>query len=367
MEPTWDEFHFIGKHALQSRRPTMVVNPGDVSDAILAGSATMATAIVAYANRRFLECFLDGSKGEALTRLAEDRGVTREPGAPSVGIVTLSRPNATAGAGVLSAGFQLGTGPVSGLLPIGGSGEPAPFVIITIDEDVSFGALELTKTVFCTARLPGRSGNVAIGFVNRLIDTPFDSTITVSNTQRFAGGVEQESDEDLRDRVRGFFLTQARGTIEALKVGSREVDGVDRVSVVVDESGVITVYVADAQGNSNDALVAAVAAELEFWRAAGDVVYVTGGVIVLVSIDLTLYVRTGTDIAALLSPVRQAVISAIGRLNPGEELDRGIIEFAARSVDKERITKVVVNAPLAVVVPTANQLLRTNTGMVNFS
>ena len=260
MEQTWDEFYEVEKAALQSRRPSLVVNVGDVTDAVIAGAATMATAIVAFANRRFLECFLDGARGEALTNLAEDRGVTREPGAQSVGVVTFTRPNATAGAGVIPAGFQIGTGPVSGFFPVGGDGQPAPFQVFTLDADLSFGALELTKTANCTARLPGRGGNVDVGFVNRPLGTLFDTTIALSNTQRFAGGVEPESDEDLRDRVRGFFLTQARGTIEALKFGARQVDGVDRVSVVVDESGVITVYVADAQGNSNAALVAAVAA-----------------------------------------------------------------------------------------------------------
>lgn len=364
-EPTWDDLYVLGKAALQSRRPTLAVREGDVSDAILAATATVGTVILARTNRQFLDNFLDGAAGEALTSRAEDRGVTRNAGSRAVGSVTFSRPTAGAGAGVIPSGFRLGTTEGSTLAPLQPT-VPRPFTILTTDDDTTFGPSDLTKTMTCTALLVGRAGNAEPGAVSRLLEEAFDPSIVVTNPLQFAGGSETESDPDLRDHVRGFFLTQARGTIDALDFGARQVPGVTRVTVSADGSGVVIVYVADADGNSNPTLVAAVARELEHWRAAGDVVFVTGGVITLVAIDLSLTVRSGTDVNALIGPVRQSVIAALGRLNPGEELDRGYIEFHARSVDKERIAKVGVLAPLANIVPGPTELLRTNDGLVNF-
>lgn len=362
-EPTWQEVYDIGLATLQTVRPTLKVEPGDATDAILAGCATMAMAVVAFANRRARACFLDGAKGDDLTALAEDRGVTRDPGASALGTVTLSRPTTAAGAGVFAAGSRLASTP----------DDAGNFATFTTDEDVSFGAGDLTKTgVKATAVLAGKTGNVDAGALNRILGGPvggviFDASITVTNSQQFVGGVEQESDEDLRDRVRGFFLTQARGTIDAIEFGAREVSGVDRVTVTVDDSGVVTVYVADAAGNSNDAMVAAVTAELEFWRDAADVIYVTGGVIFLQPIDLTVTVRSGTDVNSMLGRIRQSVVSGIGRLNPNETLHRDLIQTLARDVDREKITTVRVNNPLADVQPAANELIRTNDGLVTFS
>jgi uncharacterized phage protein gp47/JayE len=357
MAESWQDFYDLGKATLQTRRPKLVVEEGDVSDAILAGASSMATALVAYANRKFRATFLDGAEEEDLTERARDRGVERDTGAKSIGRITLTRPTASLGAGTILAGKRVSTE----------SDETGASVSFTLDNDVVFGGAELVKTdVAATCSVVGKTGNVAENTVVRFIDDIFDPTIIPSNPTRFAGGVEQESDEELRDRVRGFFLTQARGTIDALDFGARQVPGVDRVSITVDDSGVVTVYVADAQGNSNAALVEAVRVELENWRDAADVIYVTGGVIVNQAVSISITVRTGVDINAMLTTIRDAIISRVGRLNPGETLYRDMISGAIRDVDRDAIQGVDVLVPAANVAPTANQLIRTNAGIITF-
>lgn len=356
--PSWQDYYDLGKATLQTSRPRAQVLEGDVYDAILSGAASMATSLDAYSNRRFRATFLDGAEGEDLTERARDRGVERVLGTQAIGTVTLTRASAAAGAGTIDAGTRVAT-----------DADPATgeFQTYTLDEDAVFGALDLTLTdVAATCEVVGVRGNVEEETVVRILDNIFDPTITVSNPGRFAGGEEIESDEDLRDRVRGFFLTQARGTIDALIFGAKEA-GATRVSIVVDGSGVVTVYVSDSEGNSSDALVAAVTEELEHWRDAADVVYVTGGVVVPVTITLSLTVRTGVSIPAILTRVRQAVISRVGRLNPGETLYRDMISAAVRDVDREGILGVDIVAPAANVTPDSNEVLRTSDGLVNFS
>lgn len=356
MAEAWQDFYDLGKATLQTRRPKLVVEEGDVSDAIIAGAASMATALIAYANRKFRATFLDGAEESDLTDRARDRGVERDTGSESIGTLTLTRVSAGLGAGTITAGSRVATEP----------DETGSFQSFTLDTDAVFGALDLTKTVQATCSVIGKVGNVAEDTIVRFIDDIFDPSILPSNADRFTGGYEMESDEDLRDRVRGFFLTQARGTIDALEFGARQVPGVDRVTITVDDSGVVTMFVADAEGNSNDALVTAVEVEIEHWRDAADIVYVTGGVIVLQAIDLTITVKTGVDINAMLDRIRQAVISRVGRLDPGEILYRDMISAAVRDVDREAIKGVTVVTPAANVDPEQNELIRTNDGLINF-
>jgi uncharacterized phage protein gp47/JayE len=365
-EPSWQDLYDAGLAALQSRRPRLIVNRGDVTDAILVACATMGSAVIAYAAARFRACFLDGATGADLTQLAHDRGVDRYEGSFAVGTVTFSRVSTGAGAGIIPAGTKVASR----------ADATGQFSIFTTDIDCSFGALDLTKQVTCTCTKIGPQGNVSggdgttnSGPVNRILDNIFDSIITVNNpgiNDRFAGGTDEETDEDLRDRVRGFFLTQARGTIAALIFGAKTVTGVARVSVRVDDAGVVTMYVADADGNGNQAMADAVKLAIDGtdtvsgWRDAADVVYVTYGVIYTQNVNLTLTVRTGVDVTALTTRVSQAVISRVGRLNPGETLYLDMIRAAAREVDKDNILNVVVNVPVVDLVPTTSQIIRTS-------
>lgn len=362
-EPSWQDFYDVGKTTLQTRRPGLKVEIGDVTDAILAACASMATAIVAYATAKVRQCFLDGAVGDALTTLAHDRGVDRRLGSGAIGTIRLFRASAALGAGTITAGSRFATTPDA----------TGTFATFTIDSDVVFGPADLiVSNIPATCTSIGKIGNVGSNTINRVLDSLFDPSIQVTNSvlaggSAFAGGEEEESDEDLRDRVRGFFLTQARGTIEALVYGAKTVDGVKRVSIVVDSAGNVTLYVADEDGNSNSAMVAAVEAEIENWRAAGDVVYVTAGVIYLQAVEIALTVRTGTNVAALLDRVRQAIISRLLRLNPGETLYRSAISAAVRDVDRENIIEVEVINPPANIVPSANELIRTNNGLITAS
>ncbi len=356
-EPSWQDLYDLGKAALQIRRPSMVVEEGDVSDAILCGLATTASRIVAYASHRFLTCFLDGAAGQDLTDLAEDRGVTRDPGAAAVGTVTFTRASFAAGGGTIPAGHRVAADP----------DENGDFSVFALDDDLVFGPTTLTASGSATCTKVGKAGNVNEDAINRSLDIiAFDPSITVTNVEHFVGGAEIESDEDLRDRVRGFFLTQARGTIDALEFGAKEVPGVARVTVAVDDSGVVTVYVADEEGNSNSDMADAVTEELEHWRDAADIVYVTGGVIYVQAITLRLTVRTGVDQATLLTKVRQAVKSMTYRLNPGETLVREKIAAAAMEVDRQKITKCEVIYPTADVEPAVNELIRSDEADISF-
>lgn len=362
IEPSWQELYDLFVSTLVARRALsgadIQVVEGGVYDGIAAGTASVATAIIAYGARGFKTVFLDGAQGDDLKDLAYDRGVIKQEGSAAIGRLTLSRSTFSGGAGTVVAGSRFATEADS----LGN------YVVVTTDDEVVFGTTDLGPFyVNATAEKIGTDGNIATNKINRALTNLYDTNIVVSNDTQFAGGVQAESDEELRDRVRGFFRTQSRATIDALQFGARQVEGVDRVSITVDTAGVVTVYVADAEGNSNATLVEAVRLELENWRAASDVVYVTGGVISAVALDFSISVRTGTDIDALKASIRQAVVSRMNQLNPGEELSPDICEAAIREVDKQKIVRVTQNSPAATLVPGVNELLRTTVDDITFS
>ena len=98
----------------------------------------------------------------------------------------------------------------------------------------------------------------------------------------------------LRERVRAFWLAARRGTLGAIEFGALTVPGVVSASAVesidasVRPARIVTLYVADGSGVSNEALAARVREVLFEWRAAGIFVLVSSSVPSIVPVVLRL-------------------------------------------------------------------------------
>lgn len=356
--PSWQDKYDIGLYTLQARRPTLQVNFGDVTDAVLVGAATMADSVQAAAAAETRSTFLDGAEDEQLTEEAHDRGVDRDQGDAAVGTVAFTRPNASGGAGTIPAGFTVGTEP----------DENGSFSTYTTDTAAVFSSLDLTKSVTATCTVIGPEGNALEDTVTRTLGAMFDATITVNNDDRFVGGENAEQDADLRDRTRGFFLTQARGTAEAVIFGAKTVPSVKRASLLVDDvTGVGTLFVSDREGNSNAAMVDAVEIVLPEWKAFDSIINVVGATLALQAIDISLTLTIGTDQAAVIDKVRQSIVSALNTLNPGDILYLDLIRQAAKDVDRQNVLQCVVNTPAANVAPGSNEVIRTTIDLITTS
>ena len=234
------------------------------------------------------------------------------------------------------------------------------FVTFTTNAPITFVGGQFTGTVAATCSTKGSVGNVKIGTLTRILDSLFD-TFTVTNDGA-AGGIDEESDDDLRDETRAYPLSLRRGTVDAIIEGAKQTPGVARVSLTVDAvTGNITVYVADADGNSNAALAAKAQAVIDgppAWRGAADNVVVVAGTLLSVNISVSLVVKSGASIAALTADVITAITNRLKRLNPGETLYVDIIETAAKSADPVNIVSCTVTSPAVSIAPTASQSIR---------
>lgn len=340
--PSAEDYLGIGLSAMPLARPRLLLDTGDISEQTIAAAAAMADAVTQFAANALRETFLDGVEGDKLDERVQDRwNLPRQAAASSVVEVTFNRATAAAGAGTISAGTRLAT-------PTDSEGGRQEFITLAA---VSYGALETgNKLVNAAAVAAGQSGNADAGTITSIQDTLFDSTITVNNVTRAAGGSDEETDTEYRARARAYPQTLAKGTLAALEFGAGQVPGVRTATAVEDDAGVVTVYIADASGGSNAPLVALVAAELENWRAAGSLVLVTGGVTQTVDVTVSLKVAEGqaTDYT---SQIQEIITAEILLLGAGAILYISRLESACISVDRNNILDAVVSVPADNVTP----------------
>lgn len=351
--PSEQDLFNQGRAELLRIRPELACVPGDVTEMPIWAAVAMGSIILARIGQGIAETFLDGAEGAALAKLVRDHwGIEKKVNVKAIG--TLSFTHAAGPTGTIPAGTRVATEP----------DDAGNFQTALTDTALVFGAGNATLSVTATAQKAGRAGNVDAAAYTRILD-PLFHTFTVTNAARFVGGAEDETDEELREQARGFNRSISRGTLAALEYGAKRVATVRTATASEDEqTGLCTIYVADADGNANSAMVAAVQAEIENWRAASSVVTIVGGTVVNLAITVRLTVRTGVSITALADRVREAVVGATNRGKHGQTWYQSLGSAAARSVDQQGIVEAEIETPGAHVAPAANEVIRTTPDLV---
>jgi len=85
---------------------------------------------------------------------------------------------------------------------------------------------EEIEDITVTATDAGESSNVPAGAIREFSSPPF-STATVINVNQFTNGGDEESDQELRDRIRSYIQALSRGTVRALELESVGVEDPD--------------------------------------------------------------------------------------------------------------------------------------------
>lgn len=312
---------------------------------IFAGaSADLAEEAIADGIQLQQATFLRTAAGADLDRLVVDHfNLPRRDGQAAIGIARFSRPSTTPGPVLIAIGTRLS------------SPDGAQFV--TTEEVLFSGTL---IDIAIQASITGDAGIVDAGAVSEILDLLSDSTVSVTNLERTTGGVERETDEQYRERARGYLSTLRRGTKGAIEFGALSVGGVVRASL--DESSFPpTLYISDASGGATTALILAVVTALPEFRAAGIPVNVVGAVVVDQPITLQFTFEAGVDTGAVRDQAIQAVVDAVNRLSIGDTLFRSLLISSAKIAG---VRDVVVVIPAGDVAPAANQLLRTSRELV---
>ena len=334
------DYYQLGLAAATLANADLTVNEGDVVDMLLAAGAAMADRTDQENSQGFKKTFVDGAESDDLTTLSDDHyDIDRQDATSSTATVEFSRPSAGGSepGGTISAGFEVAT-------PVDAVGEDVRFVT---DADVVFALAELgPKSIGVTSIVAGPDNNVeTVGGISRMIDVPFDLSMAVVSTTVAAGGNLEETDPEVRLRIRDRPATLARATKAALKQGALTVSEVRVASVVEDTvTGIVTVNVSDTDGNSNAQMINDVIIALEDWRAYGIPVTVTGGVRILTDMTLQLKLADGAALAGLTTPVIDSVTGEINKLVQGGVLYDTLYIAAAKNVAPDLIDDVTITA-----------------------
>lgn len=358
--PSFDEFLNIGRAEAILRRSELGVREGDISEMLLAAAAGGCDRLVGWFAERVAATFLDGANQDDLTQLTADHWtIQRRAATKAVGTVTFNRasPDATIQS------FPIGT-TVATLRD--SQGNDVQFLTTQVAQWAA--STSGTRTVNVEAAVAGIAGNLsASNLITRIISTPpAGGTYTITASSLPAGGSEEESDSDLRDRARLYPSTLRRGTLGALEYGAKQTAtvAVAKASAIQDPSGMVTVYVSDASGNSSGTpkevsastvddgtMTAKVAVELFNWAAAPALVVVQGGAVQTVNISVQITVRLGIDVTQLVTDIQASISARVGKLNIGDTLYLSDIINAVKAVDPDNIVNVTVLTPLANTAP----------------
>lgn len=347
--PSYTDLLAQGQAEALARRGDLLFADGDVSLAQLHAGAAMADAAVRFGAQCFAATFIDLAKGDDLTALVDDHlNLQRQAATAATVTARFSRTSAGA-AGNIPAGTTITT-------VTGADGTEVRF---TTDAIINYGAGNngpFSVNATCTA--VGRDGNVAAATISRILATLTDSTFSVTNLATAAGGNNEESDDQLRLRARTFWLTLRRGTLAALEFGALQVASVRVSKASETTTGLVLVVVTDEAGNSNAQMISDVEVELENWRAAGCVVQVYGGTILLVPVTAVLTVAAGVDVAAMVPDLETAITGRFLKYRMGDKVWRDQVKHAIIDVDPDGIEAAALTLPADDVTTTAFEVPR---------
>jgi len=340
--------------------PAQVFTAGSDINIITASASAMAEEVLRQATLRVKALYLDGADDIQLDRLVADRystSIVRKDAVPAAGTVVVSRVAGAFPAVTLPVGTKFKT-------------DSGVAFISMATASIALGSTG-PVTIIIQAVQAGLSGNVASGTITQFFTPPSDPNLLVANLEPAAGGDERETDASLRERARSFFLAARRGTLAAITFGALTVAGVRQATAIEertplgDPTGRVYLYVADAQGNGNSILVAAVLAALVEYRAAGIIVDVSGAIPLFVSIVYNLRFLAGIDTTAAFAQIQTATIAAVNALAPGQTLTVSLLFATARSVPGVIVLDDAIVAPVGDLVPVGPQVIRTRADLVS--
>lgn len=325
-------------------------------------AAAMGQECVRYLQVTLNELGLATATGEALDRWVYDRyQITRKEATNAVVTLTLSRSSDTLPGFTISEGSQFGT-------------ETGINFVTT--NDVSFPAGVVGPlSVNAIAERTGTEGNVESGSVTQVITVLDDDTVVVTNSEPASGGNERETDDELRDRAREFFVTARRGTREAIEFGALQVARVaqsNATETFEETTGLpgyrVLLNVSDTNGQANTALASEVEESLDEYRALGVPVLVVPAVPQLVNVIANgLAFEAGANTTDVLQNATNAILAFVNGLSPGDTLRRADIFRVLSDTDQLIVPDGALTEPSGDLVPSTGTVIRTTQDRITLS
>lgn len=328
---------------LQNQNPDLTdTSEGSILDQLAGTTAYAVNEAVAIIVDRFSKTYFGTAEGQDLEDLAVDHfgnSFARPGPQKSVGIVTFSRPNTTAGDVEIEAGTIVRTATDA-------NGNSTQFET-TVDTTLAGTSI----SVSVQALVAGPAGNVSADKVTVIETALTDSSVTVNNDDAMSGGANTESDSEYRETIRELIEQLPGATILAIEAKAKTVSGVVTATILetwqyvrdVDANGdpiggdayqipTARLYIADANGVASDALISLVEDAIESVRAAGVRIIVEEATTLELDWTAALTLNSGGPNFAELSADPQRIIDSmtqyVSELAVGTDFDVSVAETA---------------------------------------
>lgn len=345
------ELYQIYKDEMQANESQLTdFEEGAINDLQAGAAVTAVQEAQTLILDQFKKTFFDSADGPEITGGPDDLETlaidhfgddfARPAATKAEGIVTFSRPTAAAGEVLIPAGTVVKT-------PPNANGESQKFLTVI---DVTMGAIALSVNASVENDTAGPKGNVEAGTITVIESTLTDPTITVTNALGTSGGEPEQDDATYRDTIKKLIVGLTGATLAAIEAKAEAVPGVE---IATAKEELITViewnpateteigddfkiarvklFIADANGTANAALIDNVEAAVETVRAAGVKVQVVGATPVNLDWKASFTLNpSGPNFAELsVDPtmVEDSMRDYIENFAIGEDFDR----FAARA------------------------------------
>lgn len=240
---TYDEIYNRMKNKYEQDSESQIDEKSDIAIRlkVLAGEIYNAQVNFEWLKNQM---FADTASGEYLDYLALQRGLKRKQAVKAQGEIIFYISQPTDHNIIIPMGTVVATD----------DSTPIRFCTTEGGEISAGGTL---VSLYAEAEKPGRSGNVLKKTVTVGVSVPTEVE-TMANPVPFTGGEDEETDNELRERIKSTFVNQSNGTNKAYyEKLALSVEGITKASAVAKSRGVGTVnlYVSSNNGNVNTSAI----------------------------------------------------------------------------------------------------------------
>lgn len=328
---TIDEIYGQMVEAFQKETGVTLAGDGDMAVRLYAVAAQIYALYVQtdWVNR---QCFPQTAQGEYLDKHAQLRGLERRAAVAAEGILR----------------FETDQAPSTDLtIPAGTVCMTAGLVRFETTQEAVLQAGETMVETTAAAVEPGASGNVAAGTIRAMAVAPVGVS-RCTNPDGFSGGLDEESDEELRERVLETFQRMPNGANAAFyEQSAMSFPQVAAAAVVSRPRGVgsVDVVVSTAAGVPDSELLEELQAYFEERREIAVDVLVRAPEVQ--DVDVTVQIQTAANRDG--ETVRQAVEQAVRSWFDGRQLGQSILRARLGQLifEVDGVENYVLTAPAA--------------------
>lgn len=254
------------------------------------------------------QMFAESAQGEYLDYLAAQRGLQRKAAAKAKGTLTFSVDEPLNYPIAIPAGTVVAT-----------NGE-TPIRVYTTEDSVLPQAT-YSVTVAAEAEQAGYNGNIASGTAEVPVSVP--AGIDSVTNSVFRRGDDEESDTELRERIRDSYISRPNPANAAFfKQLALTVDGVDKVGTVDHAAGAgsVGVYVAGKDYDVTAETLSEVSALLAANKPIGSIVEVSRAYHIDYDLTVTVQAVAGYEPAEVTELITNAFTAYVGSLDVGARL-----------------------------------------------